>query len=208
MEVRKSDNTVEEYSEEKIRRGVYGAFESIGEHCDEYMVRCVLDSISVYDNITSAEIRKQIEDGLMGINKQAAKAYIQTYDKIAADNVFLAKKKDFIEQYIAASNAATGSKFDANANVSMKNIVTMGQELYKYENIKQNRKMLYDRICKMYGKKLAKQYIKDIEKTVKDNELQIESENRKLENLNTESQNSLKELYYIIVNQNKYLLKI
>ena len=166
MEVRKSDNTVEEYSEEKIRRGVYGAFESIGEHCNEYMVRCVLDSISVYDNITSAEIRKQIEDALMGINKQAAKAYIQTYDKIAADNVFLAKKKDFIEQYIAASNAATGSKFDANANVSMKNIVTMGQELYKYENIKQNRKMLYDRICKMYGKKLAKQYIKDIESHV------------------------------------------
>jgi anaerobic ribonucleoside-triphosphate reductase len=166
MEIRKSDNTVEDYSEDKIRKGVYAAFKSAGEECNEYKVSYILGSLSIYDNITSAEIRKQVEAALMSISKPAAKAYIQTYDKKTAEEVFVAKKKDFIEQYIAASNPATGSKYDSNANVSMKNVVTMGQELYKFENIKQNRKMLFDRIAKLYSKKLAKQYIEDLESHV------------------------------------------
>lgn len=166
MEVRKSDNTVEDYSEDKIRKGVYAAFKSAGEECNEYKVSYILGSLSIYDNITSAEIRRQVEAALMSISKPAAKAYIQTYDKKTAEEVFVAKKKDFIEQYIAASNPATGSKYDSNANVSMKNVVTMGQELYKFENIKQNRKMLFDRIAKLYSKKLAKQYIEDLESHV------------------------------------------
>ena len=78
----------------------------------------------------------------------------------------LNKKRDFIKEYINASNAATGSKFDSNANVSNKNIVTLGQELYKENNIKQNRYILYDKIRKMFSKKLADQYIADLESHV------------------------------------------
>ena len=37
----------------------------------------------------------------------------------------LNQKLNFIDRYISASNAADGSKFDANANVSVKNIATM-----------------------------------------------------------------------------------
>ncbi|HOE94492.1 MAG TPA: anaerobic ribonucleoside-triphosphate reductase, partial [Candidatus Cryptobacteroides sp.] len=75
-------------------------------------------------------------------------------------------KRDFIKDYIKASNAATGSKFDANANVTRKNIVTLGQELYKENNIKQNRYIMQDKIRSMYGKDLASQYIKDLESHV------------------------------------------
>ena len=117
MEVRKSDNSVEEYSTEKIRHGVKGAFEAVGKTCDEVIIDFVLHEMRVYDNITTSEIRKQIEHVLMDIDKDAAHAYIETYDKITADNVAIAKKQDFITQYLSASNAATGSKFDANANV-------------------------------------------------------------------------------------------
>ena len=95
-----------------------------------------------------------------------AHAYIETYDKITADKVAIANKQDFITQYLSASNAATGSKFDANANVEHKNIVTMGNELHKYDNIRQNRSMLYERIKMLYNKKVAKQYIKDLESHV------------------------------------------
>ena len=166
MEVRKSDNSVEEYSVEKIRRGVKSAFETVGKKCDDVIVDFVLHERRVYDNITTAEIRKQIEHVLMDIDKDAAHAYIETYDKITAENVAIAKKQDFITQYLSASNAATGSKFDSNANVEHKNIVTMGNELHKYDNIRQNRRMLYERIKMLYNKKTAKQYIKDLESHV------------------------------------------
>lgn len=78
----------------------------------------------------------------------------------------LRKKRDFIRDYIKASNAATGSKFDANANVTRKNIVTLGQELYKENNIKQNRYIMKDKIKAMYSKRLADQYIEDLESHV------------------------------------------
>lgn len=163
MEVRKSDNSLEEYSPEKIARGVRGAFKAAGKACDDVIVNYVLHDLRIYDNVTTAEIRKQIEHALMNIDKDAARAYIETYDKIAAENVAIARKQDFITQYLAASNAATGSVFDANANVEHKNIVTMGNELHKYDNIRQNRRMLYERIKMLYNKKTAKQYIKDLE---------------------------------------------
>lgn len=69
---------------------------------------------------------------------------------------------EFIRDYMKASNAATGSKFDANANVENKNVVTMGNELHKYKNILDNRKMIYDRISELYGTELADMYFQDI----------------------------------------------
>jgi len=81
--------------------------------------------------------------------------------KFDAD-IDLRKKRDFIKDYIAASNAATGSKFDSNANVTRKNIVTLGNELYKENNIKQNRYIMCDKIKTLYGRALADQYLKDL----------------------------------------------
>ena len=72
------------------------------------------------------------------------------------------KDISFIRQYIQASNAATGSKFDANANIDMKNIVTMGNELHKYQNIMDNRKMMYERITELYDSSVADMYIADL----------------------------------------------
>lgn len=72
------------------------------------------------------------------------------------------KDISFIRQYIQASNAATGSKFDANANIDMKNIVTMGNELHKYQNILDNRKMMYERITELYDSSVADMYIADL----------------------------------------------
>lgn len=72
------------------------------------------------------------------------------------------KDIQFIHDYMKASNAATGSKFDANANVENKNIVTMGNEIHKYKNILDNRKMIHDRISELYGKELADMYFQDI----------------------------------------------
>ena len=72
------------------------------------------------------------------------------------------KKLEFIEFYKKASNAATGSKFDSNANVASKNIATLQTELGKKDIIDLNRIITSSYIKQLFGKKAAKQYRKDL----------------------------------------------
>ena len=159
MNVRKTNGSTEEFDYQKVKDSICRAYETAGELCDELILKSIVSSLFLYDNIKTIEIRRQVENALMSINKKVAKCFTEKY----ADTKDIRKKQDFIKEYIAASNAATGSKFDSNANVSNKNIVTLGQELYKENNIKQNRYILCDKIRKMYSKKLSEQYIKDLE---------------------------------------------
>ena len=69
------------------------------------------------------------------------------------------EKLHFLSDYVVAANAATGSKFDANANVENKNIATLIGELPKSGFIRLNRRLLTDRIKQMYGKEMADRYI-------------------------------------------------
>ena len=162
MDVRKTNGTIEEFDSEKLKRGIRQTFVNTNQTCPEEVVVSITDNLYIYDKMTSQEIRRQVVDSLMSINKKAALEYIQKFD----DGKDLRKKRDFIKDYIKASNAATGSKFDANANVTRKNIVTLGQELYKENNIKQNRYIMQDKIKNLYGNALAQQYIKDLESHV------------------------------------------
>ncbi len=75
----------------------------------------------------------------------------------------IASKKGFINNYINAANAADGSKLDANANVSSKNIATMGAEIHKDISIQINRSLIKDRITVRFGTELAKEYERQIE---------------------------------------------
>lgn len=160
--VRKTNGSYEEYDKVKLMNGIREAYKTAGEECPEAVVVSIAENLYIYDKITSREIRRQVEESLMSINKKVAVAYIERFDA----GLDLRKKRDFIRDYIAASNAATGSKFDANANVTRKNIVTLGQELYKENNIKQNRYIMKDKIKALYGRSLAGQYIKDLESHV------------------------------------------
>lgn len=72
------------------------------------------------------------------------------------------EKINFISDYVNATNAATGSKFDANANVSSKNIATLEAELNKDINIQVNRKLVFNKISDMYGKDCADEYLRQI----------------------------------------------
>lgn len=68
----------------------------------------------------------------------------------------------FIDQYKTASNAASGSKFDSNANVSTKNIATMEYELPKKLLIETNRSLLTKKITELFGEDLANEYIRQL----------------------------------------------
>lgn len=81
-------------------------------------------------------------------------------------------KKNFIKNYISSDNAASGSLFDSNANVSNKNIATMEAELNKDINIQVNRALVYDKIKEIFNKDLADEYIRQIE----DHEIYVHDE--------------------------------
>ena len=89
---------------------------------------------------------------------KVAKSFIVYRQQHTEDRETLEKMK-FLSDYCEAKNAATGSKFDANANVEHKNIATLIGELPKQGFIRLNRRLLVERIKKMYGKPLADEYI-------------------------------------------------
>lgn len=73
------------------------------------------------------------------------------------------KKIEFINHYLKSANAADGSKVDANANVTSKNIATMEAEINKDINIQVNRELIKQKISVLFGDELANEYIRQIE---------------------------------------------
>ena len=72
------------------------------------------------------------------------------------------KKIDFIHNFIRASNPATGSEVDSNANVTVKSLAVMEAELFKRDFIDVNRAMVMQKLETMYGYDVAKQYYNEI----------------------------------------------
>ena len=70
---------------------------------------------------------------------------------------------DFIRDYSQASNAATGSKFDSNANIENKNVTTLSCEIHKEADIGINRLRMIDKITELYGTELAEKYIEQLD---------------------------------------------
>ena len=75
----------------------------------------------------------------------------------------LSQKLDFITEYKKAKNAADGSKMDANANVTQKNIATMEQELMKDFFVQINRAKVSQKIVELFGQAMADEYLRQIE---------------------------------------------
>ena len=71
----------------------------------------------------------------------------------------IADKQKFIKEYMKSQNAATGSKFDANSNVTHKNIATLSWEVPK-DNIELNRAM-FSQTKRNVWRRSAESYLKD-----------------------------------------------
>ena len=76
-------------------------------------------------------------------------------------NRFNEKKWKYIEDYKHASNAATGSEVDSNANVTVANVATLSAELPKKDFVSLTYYIIYNYLNKKYGEELADQFLKD-----------------------------------------------
>ena len=72
-------------------------------------------------------------------------------------------KLQFIQDYIRAHNAADGSRLDANANVTQKNIATMETELMKDFVVQINRTLVSRKIAEVFDQETADEYLRQIE---------------------------------------------
>ena len=157
--ITKRDGSKERFSLDKIMNAILKAFESVNEPTDLGTMSKILADLDIQNDIKVEDIQNQVETALMkeGFYK-VAKSFIVYRQQHTEDRETLEKMK-FLSDYCIAKNAATGSKFDANANVEHKNIATLIGELPKQGFIRLNRRLLVDRIKKMYGKELAEEYI-------------------------------------------------
>ncbi len=150
----------EPFSADKIKNAIQKAFLSVNSFATKEVLTDVLSRVQVHDGISVEEIQNQVEVSLMAERYYSvAKSYI-LYRQRHYEDREVKDKLSFLINYCNASNAATGSKYDANANVEKKNIATLIGELPKSNFIRLNRRMLCDRIKEIYGKELADKYIR------------------------------------------------
>ena len=157
--ITKRDGSQDQFSLDKIMNAVTKAFQSVNEEVNLSIISKVLSHLDVHEGITVEDIQNQVEEALMreGFYK-VAKSFMLYRQRHNEDRETIEKLK-FLTDYCKAANAATSSKYDANANVEHKNIATLIGELPKSSFIRLNRRLLTDRIKKMYGKELANEYI-------------------------------------------------
>ena len=163
MLVIKRNKRVEPFDINKIDAAITKAFNAVNEPIDSDILQDIKDELYINNIVSVEELQDQLEKALMACDYyDVAKAFI-LYRRKRAESRALNEKKQFIKDYAKAKNAATGSKYDANANVTEKNIVTLNGELFKGDVIKVNRAILTDKIRELYGEELAKEYIRMLE---------------------------------------------
>ena len=157
--ITKRDGSKDSFSLDKIMNAIVKAFESVNVPSDLGTISKIISHLDIKDDITVEDIQNQVEEALMreGFYK-VAKSFMLYRQQHTEDRETLAKLQ-FLSDYMESANAATSSKFDANANVEHKNIATLIGELPKSNFIRLNRRLLTERIKKMYDKELADKYI-------------------------------------------------
>lgn len=155
----KRDGQYVPFSIEKIKNAISRAFLSVESFATQDDLIAILGHVNISNGITVEEIQNQVETALMAERYYSvAKAYMLYRQKHLEDREVRDKLK-FLLNYCDAQNPATGSKYDANANVENKNIATLIGELPKQNFIRLNRKILTDRLKEMYGKEFSDKYL-------------------------------------------------
>ncbi len=157
--ITKRDGSKDRFSLDKIMNAIVKAFESVDQPTDLGSISKILSHLNIKDDIKVEDIQNQVEEALMREGYYKVAKSFMLYRQAHTEDRETLQKLQFLSEYCDSVNAATGSKYDANANVEHKNIATLIGELPKSNFIRLNRRLLTDRIKKMYGKQLADEYI-------------------------------------------------
>ncbi|MGN0088167.1 MAG: anaerobic ribonucleoside-triphosphate reductase [Candidatus Limimorpha sp.] len=160
--ITKRDGSKAVFSLDKIMNAIAKAFESVNEPIDLSTISMILCQLDLHDDITVEEIQNQVEVALMKEGHYSVAKSFMLYRQAHTEDRETLSKMQFLADYCESVNAATGSKYDSNANVEHKNIATLIGELPKSNFIRLNRRLLTERIKRMYGKELANEYVEKL----------------------------------------------
>lgn len=155
----KRDGKEEIFSIDKIKNAVRKAFLSVGSFVTDDEMTNILARLNLKSEMTVEEIQNQVEISLMAERYYEVAKSFMLYRQKHTEERDTSDRLKFLINYCAAENAATGSKFDANANVDKKNIATLIGELPKGSFIRLNRRLITDRLKDMYGKEMSDKYL-------------------------------------------------
>lgn len=165
MIVIKRDNTREEFNIDKVLKAVDSSFKAVNR---ELPIHLKVLLYEVFSNITGdtigvEEIQDSVENILMMEDQfEAAKAFI-LYREKHKEAREIRDRLDYMEKYSKSTeNAAASSETDANANISMKNVVTLESEVPKVKNRIIQRARMKDKLNELFPE-IAKDYEKDLE---------------------------------------------
>lgn len=165
MQVLKRNGTKEVFDLNKILIAVNKSFHSVGQPMPEYLGQEMHSTLGLIDKdvINVEEVQDKIEQLLMNNRHfEAAKSYI-IYRESHKETREIKDRLDYMEKYsLSTENAAASSETDANANISMKNVVTLESEVPKVKNRVIQRARMKDKLNEMFPD-VAKQYEKDID---------------------------------------------
>lgn len=157
--ITKRDGSTERFSIDKIKNALDKAFRSQHVNIDAEGMNNLVKRLNISEGMTVEEIQNQVEVALMAEQYFSVAKAFMLYRKEHETDRETADKLRFLINYCNSANPASGSKYDANANVENKNIATLIGELPKQGFIRLNRRLLCDRIKNMYGKQLADRYL-------------------------------------------------
>lgn len=159
FQIAKRDGSSESFSVEKIKSAILKSFASVGEPLDAEGMQRLMSHLHFCNGMSVEDIQNQVEVALMKERYfKVAKSFMLYRQRHFEDREVRDKLK-FLIDYCNSCNPATGSKYDANANVENKNIATLIGELPKSNFIRLNRRLLCDRIKQMYGSDTAERYL-------------------------------------------------
>lgn len=138
------------------------AIQKAAQSCGEGPILVKGSDFNFKNPISVEEIQDIVEKWLMKEHPNVAKAYI-LYRETHNQSRFIKDRIDFMNNYSQSnSNAATSSETDANANITIKNVANLENEVYKTTNRIIQRRRMKDKLSEKFPE-VAKQYEEDLE---------------------------------------------
>jgi ribonucleoside-triphosphate reductase len=165
MKVIKRSGDSVEFDFEKIRNAVNKAFNSVHgtDAPDDFLDYLQTTSSTFETDLNVEDIQRFVIYSLGEFKYYDVQIAYTEYRYKHAEERLIKDRILYMKNYqLNGENAATSSASDPNANMNLKNVANMESEVYKLENRKTQRIMLYDEITKLYGKPMADQYLKDL----------------------------------------------
>jgi len=125
----KRDGKQVRFSIDKIKNAIKKAFLASDSFATDEILTTILSRIDISGGMHVEEIQNQVEVALMAEKYFAVAKNYMLYRQSHLEDRDIRDRLSFLIDYCAAQNPASGSKYDANANVEQKNIATLMGEL-------------------------------------------------------------------------------